>query len=830
MKTYITKLTLQGFKSFNKRVSIPLLPGFNAIAGPNGVGKSNLTDAISFVLGKTSAKALRANRLLELVFYGTEKKAPAKYASVTIYFDNSSHAFPTEEKEVYITRKVNRKGVSVYKLNGKTTTREKILEFLSTVRVRPDGYNIIYQGDVTRVLETNAVERRKIIDEISGIAEYNDKKAKAMRDLAVVDEKLKEAEIIITQKYDIFKKLEEERNTAIKFQNLQNQLKVLNASYFNKKATLTKERIENIEDKILDKKEKSDRINKRLEEIDKKLEETEKNVRGIVNKLIDLSKKVEIEKEITNTRSKLLIVKDKIEVTSREIKQLEGLIEKLEALEIKREGFPRAVKEILNLKIKGVYGTVADLISVPEKYRVAIEVAAGPHLNDLIVSDDEVASYCIQYLKREKIGRATFLPLNKIKPRSFTRTELLNREGVEGVASSLIKFDSKFLPAMEFVFGNTLIVRDLESARGIGIGKCRMVTLEGDLIERSGAMVGGYYIKTHPKALEKGREEEIEKYRKSRLSLLKELERMKEEEKFLEEKLKELSKSEETKQLIDLEKIRITSEREIEKLRDEKRKLQEKKINLEIEINRLQIEKAKLETELESVMNRLKDYEGVETIDENLTSLENFIRKTERELKSIGAVNFKAIEEFEKFKTEFDGYKEKYEKILEEKKAVLKMIEEIEEKRREIFYKTLEKVSNEFNVVYNKITGGTASLVLEDPNNLESGLIIQANPPGKKLLNIDAMSGGEKALTALAFLFALQRYRPSPFYVLDEVDAALDKENSQKISKWIKYMSKKSQFIVITHNDMTLKYADRIYGVTMDEGESKILALELPKV
>jgi len=246
-------------------------------------------------------------------------------------------------------------------------------------------------------------------------------------------------------------------------------------------------------------------------------------------------------------------------------------------------------------------------------------------------------------------------------------------------------------------------------------------------------------------------------------------------------------------------------------------------------MNRLKIEKAKLETELETVKKELSKYEGIETIDEKLTSLEAVIRKTEKELEKIGPVNFKAIEEFERFKSEFDSYKQKYEKILEEKKAVLKMIQEIENKRKEVFYKTLEKVSNEFNSVYNKMTGGTASLVLENPEDIDSGLIIQANPPGKKLLNIDAMSGGEKALTALAFLFALQRYRPSPFYVLDEVDAALDKENSQKVSKWIKRMSEKSQFILITHNDITLKYADRLYGVTMEEGESKILALEMPK-
>ena len=118
---------------------------------------------------------------------------------------------------------------------------------------------------------------------------------------------------------------------------------------------------------------------------------------------------------------------------------------------------------------------------------------------------------------------------------------------------------------------------------------------------------------------------------------------------------------------------------------------------------------------------------------------------------------------------------------------------------------------------------------LEDPLDIQSGLIIQANPGGKNLLNIDAMSGGEKTLTALAFLFAIQRYKPAPFYILDEVDAALDKVNTKKVADLIKKMSKKEQFLVITHNDYTIKQGDRVYGVSMENGESKILGLELPK-
>jgi chromosome segregation protein len=257
--------------------------------------------------------------------------------------------------------------------------------------------------------------------------------------------------------------------------------------------------------------------------------------------------------------------------------------------------------------------------------------------------------------------------------------------------------------------------------------------------------------------------------------------------------------------------------------------LQERKVNLEISINQLNIDKARVETELEAVKVEEGRYGVEHYLDENPHVLERMIKKAEDELRSIGVVNLKAIDEYEKFKREFDEYKQKYEKILEEKKAVLEVIEKIEEKRKEVFYKCLEAISKEFHKMFHTMTGGEARLLLEDPNNLESGLIIEVSLAEKRPLNIDSFSGGEKSLTALAFIFAIQQYKPAPFYILDEVDAALDKQNSIRIAELIKKLSRDSQFIVISHNDQMLKYADCLYGCSMVNGESKIVGLELPK-
>ncbi len=382
--------------------------------------------------------------------------------------------------------------------------------------------------------------------------------------------------------------------------------------------------------------------------------------------------------------------------------------------------------------------------------------------------------------------------------------------------------------AVEFVFGSTLVVRDLQTAKRIGIGKARMVTLEGDLVEPSGAMIGGHYIRTHPKVIESATRKEIDGCIERREELRREVASLEAEVERLEKRLKRFAEEESTKEFMDLEKLRVSSEREINELRDRKRAAYEKKAAVQEEINRLNIRKAKIEAEMENARIELEQYGEMEYIDESMRSLQRFIDQTAAELQSIGLVNMKAIEEYKVFQRQFEEYKQKYEKILEEKKAVLHMIEEIEEKRREVFNRCLQEVSKHFNNIFMKMTNGHASLELENPLDLESGLIIQATPGGKKLLNIDAMSGGEKTLTALAFLFAVQKYKPAPFYILDEVDAALDKENSKLVAELIKKLSRDEQFILITHNDQTIKYGDRVYGVTMERGESKILGLELP--
>ena len=815
----IKKLVLHGFKSFASKTILLFPSNFTVICGPNGSGKSNILDAVTFVLGRSSAKRLRADRMHEMIFHGSAKKKPCEVAVVSIYFDNKDRKIPLDAEEVIITRKVNKKGVSIYKLNGETVTREKILEVLRRASIHPDGHNIILQGDITDIIEMSPVERREIIDEISGIREFDEKREKAMRELDKVEERLKEARIILGERFNILQKLEREKEAAEKYTKLSEKIQILRASIVRKRLVEVEEAMKLLKEKISEKERELELVEKEFEEAEKEFEAIEKEHKTFEDQIFETSKKVHIVREIERLRAEIEKKLQKIEYNRKEIERVNDMISKLKAVfEIK----DRAVESILNLNWTGIYGSISQLISVKPEYALAIEIAGGNHLNDIVVKDENVAIECIKYLKKHRIGRATFLPLNRIKPRPLPEKPKV--EGVIDFAINLLDFDEKYFPAVSFVFGDTLVVENLEVVKKIGFGKFRYVTLDGDLVEKSSAMIGGFLREKATGA------EEIKKYEEMKKFLQSEIEQLEKEVEKLSIELRNFESIKvEEENVEELEKKRREIREKLEKAREKRRRAYDKRVSLQTTINRLNIQKARLEAELENIKIEFENYKNVNTIEAPIEALEKELKKCVAELQSLGAVNMKALEEYEEQKKVYEELKQKVETLEKEREKVMNIILEIEEKRKKVFYETLEGIRDEFKKVFYELTGGEADLVLEEPDNIDSGLLIKASPKGKKLLNIDLLSGGEKTLTAIAFLFAIQRFKPAPFYVLDEIDAALDKANTRKIVELIKKYSENSQFIVISHNDITIQFADCVYGVSMEEGESKILAIRMPE-
>ena len=229
--TRINKLVMHGFKSFAKHTEILFGGSFNCVLGPNGAGKSNVLDALCFVLGKSSSRDLRAEKSANLIYNGGKTKKPAKHGEVSIYFDNSSKVFPTDDKEVKISRIVRQNGQSIYKINDKAMTRQQITNLLSLAKIDPEGYNIILQGDIVKFVEMHPEDRRVLIEDIAGISVYEEKKHKAMLELEKVEQHLRETELILTERSTYLKELRKDRDQALKYKDMSDKIKQNKASY-----------------------------------------------------------------------------------------------------------------------------------------------------------------------------------------------------------------------------------------------------------------------------------------------------------------------------------------------------------------------------------------------------------------------------------------------------------------------------------------------------------------------------------------------------------------------------------------------------------------------
>ncbi len=819
----LEKIVIQGFKSFKRNVSISFPTGFSVITGPNGCGKSNVGDSISFVIGKASSRVMRAKKAPDLIFHGGKSKGASEFAKVALFFDNADGILPFKEKTVTISRRLNKKGVSTYRLNGKIATRQEILDVFSQAGVHANGHNIIQQGDVTQVVEMDSVERREIIDEISGIMEYDEKKQKALQELEKIAEKVREAELILQEKHNILEKMQKERDTAVSYKNLASDLEKIRASVLWKEFSESEKSMDGVEEKIAEKTGLMEKLEGEVKSYDEKLAEEEKKLDQLTRDVLEASSQIEVTRKLSRVQSELEIKRDRLESHNREIERLNLLIDRLSVTDRKYDPAVRAA-----LGLEGVLGVFADMVKVPKNYRVAFEVASGGHLNDIVVDSASNAVRCINYLKQNKIGRVRFLPLDKLNP--YGKKSL--PPGAIGWVSELVHHEPKYTVAVDFVLGNTACVSDIDKAKSIfNVQRSRMVTLDGDLIEASGAMTGGFYKRRDSGADISGYENEKKRIESQMGELEKDIGGLAKEMELL------ASKEKKTK-TIAVERDRAKIDETLTRIREKRRVVYEDRLILQQEIGKLDIQKARLEARFDNLKVQIEQTGQPEKQD--LSKLKPFIdmeasvlKSREREtivhIESLGPVNMKAIDDFEIISKEFGDFREKVDRIVHEKGSILDTINKIEEKRLTTFMNTLQGIAKNFREIYKELTGGEAELSLERPDNLESGLTIRASPPGKRLIHIDSMSGGEKTLTAFAFLFAIQRHKPTPFYILDEADAALDKVNSKRVAELIKKQAKFAQFIVVSHNDYVVREADQIYGVSMEDGESKIIAIELPK-
>ena len=843
--TRITKVELSGFKSFRKQTVIPFFEGMTAIVGENGSGKSNLFDAVSFVMGRRSSD-LRADRFEHLIFNGGDKYPAADSAEVVLYLDNRDGEFTAflengqSTAEITIGRRITRKS-STYTFMGRSCSRSDLEKLLEAAKIDSNGQQLIAQGRITEIVRRSPKRRREIIDEISGIAAYDDKRNKAIDELKDVKSKLNTHRVILAERRRRLTALQTERDAAIEYQQLTDEQVQIQDSIVHKQREKIEAKLKHAQEERKGMDERIAELEKEVSRLDLAIENKEWELEGMQE---DLSgdQQISLVKGVERVRSEILHKRGEVNFKRQQIRNLDEMITEITRMKAQEmsqtatAGGRRvnpAVQALVERKRGGVYGTIASLASPKPGFETAFETAVGGSLNDLVVDTRETAIESINYLKEKRLGRARLLPLRRLVTtrKSLASAEALKLHGVIDYAINLVDFDDKYRRAFEYVLGDAVVADNLEALKGVdGV---RAVTLDGDILSKGGALSGGWRPSADNKSGEPAKPKDsgfdVTQRRQQISKLRKEIDE-------LDDTIAELSTQLETeeKQLSERQesKVRVKGEAatrsgELHALRESRREAYQGLENLRRALTRYERQEAEAQAELDTIKPTSKR-DAAEFIDAPLPELERRFKQNERRLRRLEPVNMRAIAEYDAYEQEFNLFRERVDALEREKVDIERLIGEIEERKRQRFTETLVAVDVEFRRIFQKLfEGGSASLELDIAGDISSGLLIKANPPDKEPHIIDSLSGGEQTLVATAFIFALQEYQKAPFFILDEVDAALDMMNTTRLSKMLSDYAKRIQVIVVSHNEETVRHAQRAYGVTIKNGVSEILALDL---
>ena len=1178
---YLKSIEIQGFKSFANKIVFEFHNGITGIVGPNGSGKSNVADAVRWVLGEQRVKQLRGGSMQDVIFAGTQMRKAQGFAYVAITLDNQDHQLAIDYDQVTVSRRLYRSGESEYMINGSACRLKDVNELFYDTGIGKEGYSIIGQGQIDKILSGKPEDRRELFDEAAGIVKFKRRKGIAQKKLEDEKQNLVRVKDILSELEKQVGPLGRQAETARRYLQLKEELKRYDVNAFLMESLRTKEQLlelsgregivsgdleeakgaadriredydrlsaetGQLEEKLTKSREllnqenlkkgslegqinvlneqintekmnvehlknrmaaigeemgrrqeklleyggeakslsaKTDEISESqgraedalkeadalIQSIEQRIEEGKSQIIDALNerasvtarrqryetmleqvnmrrseisqKLLKIKSDESVQEEqLKKEQEKSLALKKRLEAILREQGEQEKGIEQAEA-EIRRisrnlnekhqayqsaysrleslkniaeryEGYGNSIRRVMDVKdrIRGIHGVVADLITTEKEYETAIETALGGSIQNVVTDSEETAKRLIEYLKKNRYGRATFLPLTSVKTKGgFNQEGVLKEPGVVGLAHQLVHTDPMYQELIRYLLGRVVVADNIDHAIALARKyqhSLRIVTLEGELLAPGGSMTGGAFKnssnllgrkreieeleqaceKTQKaseslekeldqaeqtlagirKAAERTREEKEEaslgqntvkmniaqlesrkaEIRESAVDLVEEHRQLEDQARELkknydtlladvegleaknsqvnrqieglqaeleqgrtgrEERLKELSsiqlemanyrqkadfiqenigrireemegllQEKETisqgrggsdlaiqQKLSEIHKMReeiAQAERQMgefsiqiqeeNRLKEEKGKSQkelfekreavtERISGLDKDLFRIQSQKEKLEEKLDSQVNYIWNeygltYSTAEKLrDPEFTSLSEVKKETEQlksSIKDLGSVNVNAIEDYKEVSERYEFLKTQHQDLIQAEEALVKIIEELDVGMRRQFEEQFAKIRQEFDAVFKELFGGGRGNLelMEDEDILEAGIQIISQPPGKKLQNMMQLSGGEKALTAIALLFAIQNLKPSPFCLLDEIEAALDDSNVDRFAGYLHKLTENTQFIVITHRRGTMVASDRLYGITMQEkGVSALVSVNL---
>ncbi len=1178
---YLKSIEVHGFKSFANKILFDFHNGITGIVGPNGSGKSNVADAVRWVLGEQRAKQLRGASMQDVIFAGTENRKPLSYAYVAITLDNADRKLNLDFNEVTIARRVYRSGESEYLMNGTPCRLKDVNELFYDTGIGKEGYSIIGQGQIEKILNGKPEERRELFDEAAGIVKYKRRKATAQKKLESEQQNLVRVNDILSELEKQIGPLERQSEKAKIYLKKKEELKTYDVNLFLMEVQRIGQQLKEIDEKIAiadkdysDSKNSFESIKEQYEQTEQDMEAMEETINQVREELSNTSViKGKLEGQINVLKEQIksarqseehfasrreAVLKDKgeretgmasyaeqarelesqlsqirarrdevmerftqiqtlsaqcqedMEQGKNEIiellngrastkarmqrydtmqeqvnirraqlnkrmleqkgeeealqqmvddadsqleevnRQVQELSEKEQKLEHKRQewqekqtaasrkleetitsyhreqsrlesmmniaerydGYGNSIRRVMECKDRelGLLGVVADLIQVEKKYEVAIETALGGSVQNIVTRDEETAKRMIGYLKQNRYGRATFLPLTSVgKKPAPVNQQALKEPGVIGIGSSLVSTEDQFQGLSNYLLGRTYVVDHIDHAVALARKyqySLRIVTLEGESLNPGGSMTGGAFKNTSNLLGRKREIEELEKrvaqlqgeikecqnrltdiqtarellkedlakvreelqdarlrqntaklqadrvreqkqendqsfagLRKESRDIENQIEEIRQNKELIQEEMNQADRREKE---IEAENVRLTrvleeqnallatAQEEVSKvqlteanvsqqagfvqenlsrIRGEINKLAEELAQIEEDASQSEADIAKKEQDIQEILKTIEASDGAhgdleerlkrhqeekealsvkykgffkrreeiseqmnnldkelfrlnnqkEKLGENLEHQNNYmweeyeltyhnaleLRNEEYQnaaqmkqeiaaikdaIRKLGDVNVNAIEDYKNLSERYTFLKTQHDDLVNAEKTLLEIIEELDSGMRKQFMEKFVEIQREFDKAFKELFGGgkgTLELV-EDEDILECGIRIIAQPPGKKLQNMMQLSGGEKSLTAISLLFAIQNLKPSPFCLLDEIEAALDDSNVGRFAQYLHRLTKNTQFIVITHRRGTMAAADRLYGITMQEkGVSTLVSVNL---
>ncbi len=883
---YLEKLEIQGFKSFankNTLVFSGMLDeskrGITAVVGPNGSGKSNVADAVRWALGEQSMKTLRGKKSEDVIFSGSDKKGKLGTAEVSLHLNNEdgvkSGKSPIEYSQIVITRRLYRDGDSGYMINNNRVRLSDIQMLLARAKFGQKTYSVIGQGMVEGFLNTSLSERKEFFDEATGVKQYQIKRDESLNKLRSSYENLAQARMLLSEIEPRLKSLTRQVSRLHKRGELETELKKMQIDYYSRIWHDINEKFKNYNHEYLElekikfvKEKKLDNLNKDLEQL--KIEsEKENEFNSLQNELGQIQgKKDELNRALAKVDAQmetkleasgqhdLSFLFNKKEVINKDLEKISEEVENIN-VNIKQEQEKiknlRFAKEKIDSEIKKISKT----LSTEEENTEDDNMKTANKMLHKILTDLEAAENITEFEKIKTLTLKTKKELKELKNIIFNGGNSNNQNNkLKKAQIVLSKLSQEKEELINKINENNLLLS--AKTERIKLLNEKKQSLKNELLE------------IEKRLQQNEKKSDFKELGKEQSVLKMKIAAAQENILIIKEKISSISASEEEKRNRLFSLQRNLQELQSE-LNDSNNQMQSIKINstrYETRLEDLEIEIRHELKDLSAIKNKIGETSKLDN--DFIAGLKEKIKQIKKQLELIGGIDPQTEHEYNETKERFDFLNNQVTDFSSAVDSLRKIIKELDSVIKEQFDKEFKVIAQNFEKYFKILfNGGKAKIVKvseeaidEEKENTDeknqagqkselvdlpdikkikflqkhnatglAGIEIQATPPGKKIGSVSMLSGGERALTAIALICAIISSNPSPFVVLDEVDAALDEANSERLAKILDELSIKTQFIVITHNRASMRRASILYGVTMgDDGISKLLSVKLDEV